>query len=119
MFPVALASMGATLIASPERDPEKYAPPAVVEAEERLATAGQVLGAASMCKEVSRARLKIAMLKIQALIDKGVDDNRQYYAAQNIFSKGVDKGKGSVKKGETDCEHANAELTNLEKVLGP
>ena len=42
----------------------------------------------------------------QALIDKGVDDNRQYYASKNIFAAGLDKGKNAVKRHETDCRRA-------------
>ncbi len=80
----------------------KYTPEAAAAAEQRLAVAGEVLGAASQCKEVDAARLKAAMRKVEAMIDKGVDDNRQYYAARNILSKGVDKGRKAIRDRETD-----------------
>jgi hypothetical protein len=114
---VALA--GVTLIASPGDGQEKYAPETVVGAEQRLAAAGQVLGAASMCKDIDRARVKAAVTKVEAMIDKGVDNNTQYYASKNIFDRGLDKGKNAVKHHETDCRHATDDLTDLEKLLGP
>jgi hypothetical protein len=118
-FAVVVALTGVTLIASPGDDQEKYLPQTVVGAEQRLAAAGQTLGAASMCKDIDRARVKAAVLKVEALIDKGVDDNRQYYASKNIFATGLDKGKNAVKRHETDCRRANEELTDMEKQLGP
>jgi hypothetical protein len=119
MFAVVVALAGVTLVASPGDDQQKYTPQTVTEAEQRLATAGQVLGAASMCKDIDRARVKAAVTKVEAMIDKGVDDNRQYYASKNIFDKGLDKGKSAIKHHETDCRHATEDLVDLEKVLGP
>jgi len=52
------------------------------------------------------------------LIDKGVDNNRQYYASKTIFDKGLDKGKSAIKQHETDCRRTGEELTDLERLLG-
>jgi len=118
MLPAVLALAGFTLIASPGNDQEKYTPETVTGAEQRLAAAGQVLGAASMCKQIDRARVAAAVHKVEALIDKGVDNNRQYYASKTIFDKGLDKGRSAIKQHETDCRRTGEKLTDLERLLG-
>lgn len=119
MIAIVLALAGATLTASPDAAQDKYRPEVATEAEQRLAQAGEVLGAAWMCRAIDRTRLHVAMHKVEAMIDKGVDDNRQYYAARNILDKSIDKGKNAIGKRETDCRRADAALGNLEKQLGP
>lgn len=106
-------------LADASADTPKYAPPAVAAAEARLDHAGSVLGAASLCPDIDRDRLRAAADKMTALIDKGVDDNSQYYAAHNIFAKGVDKGKAGIRSHDNDCRRAAADLSELEKELGP
>jgi hypothetical protein len=88
---LALALMLAvTPVAAADDDQDKYAPETVAAAERRLSSAGETLGAASLCKDIDRNRIRAAILKINELIDKGVDNNRQYYAGKNIFAKGID-----------------------------
>jgi hypothetical protein len=105
-------------VAAADNDQDKYAPQTVVAAERRLSSAGETLGAASMCKNIDRDRVRAAILKINELIDKGVDNNRQYYASKNIFAKGMDKGKDAIKRRQTDCLRAKTDLTALEEQLG-
>jgi hypothetical protein len=71
-----------------------------------------------MCKDIDRARIRAATLTVNELIDKGVDNNRQYYAGKNIFAKGMDEGKDAIKRGRTDCRRAESDLTSLEGELG-
>ena len=71
-----------------------------------------------MCKDIDRDRIRTAILKVYDLIDKGVDNNRQYYAGKNIFAKGMDEGKDAIKRGRTDCRHAKSDLATLEEQLG-
>jgi hypothetical protein len=116
---VALTLMFATTpVAAAENDQDKYAPATVVAAEQRLSSAGETLGAASMCKDIDRNRIRVAMLKVNDLIDKGVDNNQQYYAGKNIFAKGMDEGKDAIKRGRTDCRRADSDLSTLEEQLG-
>ena len=116
---LALALMLAvTPVAAADDDEDKYAPQTVAAAERRLSSAGETLGAASMCKDIDRDRIRAAILKVNELIDKGVDNNRQYYAGKNIFAKGMDEGKDAIKRGRTDCRRAESDLTTLEKQLG-
>jgi hypothetical protein len=119
MVAILLALAGVTLIASPDGGADKYRPDEAAAAEQRLAQAGEVLGAAWMCREIDRTRLRAAMRKVEAMIDKGVDDNQQYYAARNILDKGIDKGKSAIGKRQTDCRRADTALGDLEKQLGP
>ncbi len=114
MIVIVLALAGATLIAAPDSGSDKYHPDAAGAAQQRLAQAGEVLGAAWMCPAIDRTRLQAAMRKVEAMIDRGVDDNKQYYAAHNILDKGIDRGKH-----ESDCRRAEAALGDLEKQLGP
>ena len=107
------------LAASPDGGGGKYAPQAVAGAEDRLRTAGFAIGAASLCKGIEPDRLRAAAAKMQQLIDKGVDDNAQYYAANNIFAKAIDSGKSAIRKRDTDCAHATHDFRQLEKELGP
>jgi hypothetical protein len=107
-----------TPVAAADDDQDKYAPETVAAAERRLSSAGETLGAASMCKDIDRERIRAAILKVNELIDKGVDNNRQYYAGKNIFAKGVDEGKDAIKRGRTDCRRAESDLTSLEEQLG-
>ncbi len=111
MIAVVLALAGATLVAAADDGPDKER--AAAAAEQRLEQAGEALGAAWMCPQIDRARLHEVMHKVEAMIDHGVDDNRQYYAAHNILDKGIDKGKH-----EGDCRRAEAALGDLEKELG-
>jgi hypothetical protein len=106
-------------LADASADNPKYAPPTVAGAEARLDHAGSVLGAASLCPEIDRERVRAAATKMNALIDKGVDNNNQYYAARNIFEKGIDKGKAGIRNHESDCSRAATDLGDLEKELGP
>jgi hypothetical protein len=116
---LALALMLAvTPVVAAESDQDKYAPQTVAAAERRLSSAGQTLGAASMCKDIDRARIRAATLKVNELIDRGVDNNRQYYAGKNIVAKGMDEGKDAIKRGHTDCRRAESDLTTLEEQLG-
>lgn len=117
MFPLLLA-LNLTLAAASD-DRSKYAPSQVVAAEARLDHAGSVIGAASQCPKIERERVRGALDKMRALINKGVDDNNQYYAAHRIFDKGIDKGKAAIRDHESDCSHAEADLGTLEKELGP
>jgi hypothetical protein len=110
-------TLGVTPVVAAD-DQEKYAPKTVVAAERRLAAAGETLGAASMCTAIDRDRLRADILKINDMIDKGVDDNRQYYASKNIFAKGMGRGKDAIKRGRTDCRRAESDLTALEAQLG-
>jgi hypothetical protein len=116
---LALALMlAATPVAAADDDQDKYAPESVAAAERRLSSAGETLGAASMCKDIDRNRIRAAILKVNELIDKGVDNNRQYYAGKNIFAKGIDEGKDAIKRGRADCRRAESDLTSLEGELG-
>jgi hypothetical protein len=118
MSPIVLAFVGATLIITPDAA-DRYTPRVVFGPEQRLLAAGQILGAASMCDQIEPVRIKTAMVKIEGLINQAVDDHRRLLAAENILGQGFDKGKRSVMEGGTDCLRANAELTELERVLGP
>jgi hypothetical protein len=110
--------LAVTPLAAADDDQDKYAPQTVTAAERRLSSAGETLGAASVCKNIDRARIRAATLKVNELIDKGVDNNRQYYAGKNIFAKGIDEGKNAIKRGRTDCRRAESDLTTLEEQLG-
>jgi hypothetical protein len=110
--------LAVTPVAAADDDQDKYAPQTVAAAERRLSSAGETLGAASMCKDIDRNRVRVAIGRVNELIDKGVDNNRQYYAGKNIFAKGMDEGKNAIKHGRTDCRRAESELTTLEEQLG-
>jgi len=112
MIAIVLALAGATLIA--DAGPYKDRAEAAGAAEQRLAQVGEVLGAAWMCPEIDRARLHAVMHKVEAMIDRGVDDNKQYYAAHNILDKAIDKGKH-----ESDCRRAETALGDIERELPP
>ena len=118
VWPVLALMLGVTPVAAAGDDADKYAPQTVAAAERRLASAGETLGAASMCKDIDRERIRAAILKVNELIDKGVDNNRQYYAGKNIFAKGREEGKDAIKRGRTDCRRAESDLTSLEEQLG-
>jgi hypothetical protein len=114
MIVIVLALAGVTLIAAPDSGQDKDRAEAAAAAEQRLEHAGEVLGAAWMCPQIDRTRLHTVMQRVEAMIDHGVGDNRQYYAAHNILDKGIDKGKH-----ESDCRRAGTALGDLEKELGP
>jgi hypothetical protein len=116
-LPLVLA-LAVTPVAAAGGDEGKYAPETVLAAEQRLSSAGETLGAASMCKDIDRDRVRAAMLKVNELIDRGVDNNRQYYAGKNIFAKGMAEGKDAIKRRRTDCRRAESDLTTLEEQLG-
>ena len=118
VWPALALMLAVTPVAVADDEEDKYAPETVAAAEQRLSSAGATLGAASMCKDIDRNRVRVAILKVNELIDKGVDNNRQYYAGKNIFAKGIDEGKDAIKRGRTDCRRAESDLTTLEAQLG-
>ena len=118
VWPALALMLAVTPVAAADDDQDKYAPETVAAAERRLSSAGETLGAASMCKDIDRDRIRAAILKVNEYIDKGVDNNRQYYAGKNIFAKGMEEGKEAVKRGRTDCRRAESDLSTLEEQLG-
>jgi branched-chain amino acid transport system substrate-binding protein len=119
MSPVVLVFVGVTLAASFNSNFDKNDPDAIAATEHLLATSGQVLGAAATCSQIDRVRVRAAMLRVEELIDKSAADNRQYYVAGSILSRGIDSGRRSIKQGESDCRRADVDLTDLERTLVP
>ena len=121
---LALALAGATLIASPNIDngnPDSgtTTPPAEsggTKAETFAAAAGQVLGAASAC-DIDKSRLDAAAGKVGDVVEGTIQDQDELTSAHDLFVEAVAAGRKSVASGETNCEAAESQLTDLEQAV--
>jgi hypothetical protein len=87
------------------------------EGQTLLLAAGQTLGAASMCKEISGVRVDAAADRLSAMVDDSAKSEADVSAARNTFRAGAEAGRHAVASGVKDCGQAAAELTGLERQL--
>lgn len=115
---LAIALLGATLIASPgsgTTTPPSDTPP--TKAETFAAAAGEVLGAASACDKIEQDRLDTAAHRVGETVQDEVDDDDELTNAHDMFVDSVAAGRRSIASGDIDCDAAEARLTELERSI--
>lgn len=78
--------------------------------------AGQILGAASVCKQIDAGRVSAAtqkavtIAKLSAASQEDIDTSRQ------VMIEAADSGVDAVKNGGADCGRVSVSFTKLEQV---
>src|ERR1700728_681499 len=78
--------------------------------------AGQILGAASACKQIDAGRVSaatrqaVSIAKLSAASQEDIDTSRQ------VMIEAADSGVDAVKKGGADCGRVSVSFTKLEQV---
>lgn len=87
------------------------------QGESLLFAAGRTLGAASMCKEISDARVGAVADRVSAIVDDAATNNADVTSARATFSTGAEGGRRAVASGATSCTAVAADLAELERQL--
>ena len=112
--PVAAAALALLLAASPSPEPEDT----LTDAEALSAAAGGILGAASVCRAISDARLNAATDQVARLVTAAMTDPDELTSAHALFIENASAGKLAVTSGTTDCGTVEKSLTTLERLGG-
>jgi hypothetical protein len=136
---LAIALAGALLVASPgagaapldgtpqtgEIPPDEMQPPQsdggqqgtrLTEAQAFSAIAGQVVGAASVCQGISKARITKAVGKASAVASAVAADDDELTSASELFTAGTQIGKAAVRRGNANCDLIDSSLARLERL---
>jgi hypothetical protein len=100
------------LAASPSPEPEEN----MTDAEALSAAAGGILGAASVCRVISDARLSAATHQVARLVTAVMTDPDELTSAHALFVENASAGKLAVTSGATDCGTVEKSLTTLERL---
>jgi hypothetical protein len=110
--PVAAAALAVLLAASPTPDTDDT----LTDAEALSAAAGGILGAASVCRAISDARLNAATDQVARLVTAVMTDPDELTSAHALFVENASAGKLAVTSGATDCRTVERSLTTLERL---
>ena len=80
------------------------------------AVAGRVVGAASLCDQISAERVSAATQKAAMIASLQAADDQESASARNLFANGAVVGMDALKSGQADCNIVAASLTSLERV---
>ena len=78
---------------------------------------GQVLGAATMCDNISKERVKSAAAKVSEFAQQSASDDDELNSAQELFRQAFAESGKAVAAGEIDSNYAALALTDMEKAL--
>ena len=78
---------------------------------------GQVLGAATMCDNIAKERVKSVAAKFDELARQSASDEDELSSAQELFRQAFAEGGKAVASGEIDCTHAALALSDMEEAL--
>jgi hypothetical protein len=87
------------------------------DTEAMSVASGQVLGAATMCDNIPKERVKAAAAKIGELTQRSASDDDELASAQDLFKQAFREGGDAIASGELDCDHASLALTDMEEAL--
>jgi hypothetical protein len=92
---------------------------ALSEAEAFSATAGTVLGAASVCDGIiSKDRLAAATERVALVLQTTVSSEDELAVTRQLLTESIGVGKDAVRTGQTNCPRTEASLTQLEQIGG-
>jgi branched-chain amino acid transport system substrate-binding protein len=82
--------------------------------QQRVIRAGNILGAATGCKEISRPRIKSVTDKVTEIIRVSAATEEEFATTLQIFERSVGEGQWSLGGGQSDCGMAERDLSSLE-----
>jgi branched-chain amino acid transport system substrate-binding protein len=87
-----------------------------VDALRQIATdVGRVIGAASVCREISRPRIKAMTDKLSDLIKNSVANREEFSSIQQAYDQSAAAGQRTVFSKQIDCAAADRDLADLER----
>jgi len=78
--------------------------------------AGRILGAASACDQIDRARVSTATSKAATLTAAAAADEEELSAAKELMKASALVGRQAVQDGKADCGIVEASFSKLEKI---
>jgi hypothetical protein len=114
---VQMMTVAAILIGSP--DPRIETPPdqPTADLQSFTAAAGQVLGAATVCDDIQKARVEKAAARVGEVAKDAAAGPDELNATHALFRKSLREGSKAIASGDTDCQHVNALLQALEQAF--
>lgn len=109
-FRVVIALASATLIAAPT--PER-----ANTVRDLAGRVGQILGAASACRDISRARIKAISDKMGEVIRGAAATEDERLSMVGIFDRNVADGLKAMSTRQAECPTAERNLADLERVV--
>ncbi len=82
--------------------------------QQRVIRAGNILGAATGCKDISRPRIKSVTGKVTEIIRVSAATEEEFATTLQIFERSVGEGQWSLGGGQSDCGGAERDLASLE-----
>jgi hypothetical protein len=82
--------------------------------QQRVIRAGNILGAATGCKEITRPRIKSVTGKVTEIIRVSAATEEEFATTLQIFERSVGEGQWSLGGGQSDCGIAERDLASLE-----
>ena len=79
------------------------------------AMAGNIVGAATACKDIDHDRVSNATDKVASLVDSTSADEKEQSLSKILFLRSVGGGRAAVRSGEVDCGMVDSSLTKLEQ----
>ena len=89
---------------------------ALTQVELLSAVAGQILGAATVCEQITDARLSAAAVQVSGLVSAVATDDDELVSAKQMFEDNANAGKQAVQNGRADCTAVEASLIKLERL---
>jgi hypothetical protein len=80
---------------------------------------GPVIGAASVCREISWPRIKALTDKFSDLIKTSVTNGEAFSSIQQAYDQSIVEGQRTVTSKQTDCAAALRDLADLERAVTP
>jgi branched-chain amino acid transport system substrate-binding protein len=81
------------------------------------ASVGHVIGAASVCREVSRPRIKAMTDKLSDLIAASNTNGEEFSSIRQAFDQSAVEGQRTVTSKQTDCAAADRDLADMEAIV--
>jgi hypothetical protein len=78
--------------------------------------AGRILGAASACDQIDRARVSTAASKAATLTAAVAADEDELSTAKELMQASAQVGRQAVQDGKADCNVVEASFSKLEKI---
>ena len=88
----------------------------LTEAQAFSVAAGRILGAASACDQIDRARVSTAVSKAAALASAAAADDDERSTAKELMKASAAMGRQAVQDGKADCKVVEASFGKLEQI---
>ena len=89
-----------------------------IDALRQIATGvGHVIGAASVCREISWPRMKALTDKLADLIRASVTNGEEFSSIQQAYDQSIIESQRTVTSKQTDCAAAVHDLSDLERAV--